>query len=406
MRRVVITGLGIVSSIGNSVGEVLDALQSGRCGMIYMPEMEQLGYRCCVYAPVDPPDTSGIPRKTLRDLSTAAIYALLAARQAVADAGLEEGDLVSAHAGAIVGTGAGGISQVGTLEHAGRTGHTADPAGIVKVMNCCAAAAVATHFGLRGRTSSLSAACATGLYNIGHAYELLARGIGDLHVIITGSADEDTWKWVGLSADNSNGMPVTYNDRPCEACRPYDRDRQGLVMSAGAGMLVLETLEHAHRRGAHIYAEIVGYSAANDGTDLFLPTGDAMCRSLRSALRQAANAGVKNIDYVNPHGAGTPGGDVVEAKVLAKVLGNKSLVASTKSISGHAQGGAAAQEAVFMTAMLQHNFIAPTLNLVNIDPACAGIRHVQTLAEQPLQTALTLNNGLGGVNAAMVVRKL
>jgi 3-oxoacyl-[acyl-carrier-protein] synthase-1 len=211
---------------------------------------------------------------------------------------------------------------------------------------------------------------------------------------------------VGLSADNSDGMPTDYNHRPTEACRPFDRDRQGLVMSAGAGVVVLETLEHAEARGARVYAEVVGYGAANDGDDMFVPSGVGLRHALKQALGAADEAGVRDIDYINPHGAGTQGGDRVEAEVLREFFGKIPMVSSTKSAGGHAQSGTASQEVVYTTLMLHHGFVAPTLNLDNIAPECTGIGHVQSYREAPLGAVLTMNSGLGGSNAVLVMRKL
>jgi 3-oxoacyl-[acyl-carrier-protein] synthase-1 len=407
MNRVVITGLGVVSSIGQGVGEVLESLREGRCGMAYMPEMKELGYRCCVYAPLPDLDTSSVPPALLPNMSTAALLTFLTAQEAIGDAHLSAGDLASPTVGAIIGTGGGCANCVPGVEEAVRSDpESVDPYAFAKIMNCGHLAILASHWSFQGRCSSLSAACTTGSYNIGYAYELLRYGKAGLDICLAGSAEEDLWRQVGLSADNSVGMPTDYNDRPSEACRPFDRDRQGLVMSAGSGVLVLETLVHAERRGARVYAEIVGYGAANDGEDMFVPSGVGLRHVLRQTLKQAQDAGVGKIDYINPHGAGTPQGDRVEADVLREFFGSAPMVSSTKATSGHAQGGTASQEAVYATLMLHHSFVAPTLNLTNVAPECQGIDHVRFLRETPLHTALTLNSGLGGSNGCLALRKL
>ncbi len=410
MNRVVVTGLGIVSSIGNGAPAVLRSLREGRSGMVFMPEMQQLGYRCCVFAPVKKLDISGIRRKALQTMSPAATYAMVATLEALQDAQLSVDDVSAENAGAkvgvVVGTGAGGVSEVPRAEEARKTRKSTTRIGgasIARIMNSTASGNLAAYLGIQGRSCSISAACATGLYNIGYAYDLIQYGIEDL--CICGSAEQDLWKQVGLSADNSNGMPTDYNDHPTQACRPYDRDRQGFVMSAGSGILILEEYEQACKRGARIYAEIVGYGAANDAEDLFLPSGDGLRRSIEEAMRAASDHGVDQIDYINSHGVGTMVGDRVEAEVLGSFFGRGPMVSSTKGITGHSQGATASQEAVFTTLMLQQGFVAPTRNLENIAPECEEIRHVQILHEGPLRSAMTINSGLGGANACLILKK-
>lgn len=409
-RRVVVTGLGIVSSLGNGVGRVLRSLQDSHSGVVFMPEMKELGYKCCVAAPVEKPDTAGLPRKRLRTMSTAAFYGVAAALEAIADAGLPDDAFQSETAGVVVGTGAGGVSEVPRAEQLlaqGKSCRELGSAGFVRIMNSTATANLAVLLGAKGRTCSLSAACAGGLYNIGHAYELVRHGLCDL--CLSGAAEEETWKQVGLSADNGDGMPIDWNDRPEQACRPFDRDRQGFVSSAGAGVVVLESLQRAERRGAKVFAEVVGYGAANDAHDMFVPSGDGLRRSILEAIGSASEAGVKRIDYINPHGPGTLAGDRVDVEAIRGIFGENGdgpLVSSTKGLGGHAQGAAGAIEVIHTLLMLRHGFVAPTANLENVAPDCRGIRHVQTLQERRLATAITFNTGLGGVNACLVLRKL
>jgi 3-oxoacyl-[acyl-carrier-protein] synthase-1 len=404
MNRVVVTGLGIVSSIGNGVEHVLQALRAGHSGMVYMPEMEELGYKCCIAAPVKGLDTTAVPRKAQRTMSAAATYAMLAAQEAIQDAGLPTDYLQTEKAGVIVGTALGGINEVPRAEEAlaaGRKGSRLGAVGPARIMNATAAGHLAAHFGVRGRSCSISAACATGLYNIGHAYELIRWGLLDR--CVCGSSEEDSWKHVGLSGDNGGGMPTDFNDRPARACRPFDRDRQGFVCSAGSGILILETLEGAERRGAKIYTEIIGYGAANDADDMYQPSGDGLRRSIAEAIRKA---GVDQIDYINAHGTGTPIGDRVEAGVIRELFSDQPMVSSTKGINGHAQGGAGAQEAVYTILMLHHGFAAATANLENVAPECEGIRHVRVRYDGPLESAMTVNSGLGGTNACLILRNL
>jgi len=401
MNRVVITGLGIVSSIGNSVDEVLASLRSRRSGVVYSPKMKELGYHCCLFAPVQFPDLGAIPSRLKRWMSTANAYAAAAAFQAVDDARLEPDQLRTDRAGIVFGTGGAAITDV--LPWSGDDAGIRRPSQAFQVLGSSPAMVLAEAFGVKGPVTSLSVACATGLYNLGHAYELMRWGLMD--VCITGSTEGEQWQIVGLSADNSRGMPTGWNDRPTEACRPFDRDRKGFIISAGSGALVFETLEHACSRRARIYAEVVGYGAANDGYDQFNATGEGLQLSIDEAMATAAECGVTALDYINAHATGTPAGDPAEARLLAKNFGKGPLVSSTKGQTGHAQGGTASQEAVFTVLMLHHGFVAPTVNLDNIDPECDGLRHVPQLVDVPLATAMTTNNGLGGVNACLVLRK-
>lgn len=401
MKRVVVTGLGIVSSIGSCVDDVVASLRSGRSGMVYLPEMKALGYRCCIFAPAQLPELPEISPRWRRCLSTASKYGLAATSQAVSDARLEPEHLATPTAGIVFGSGASGRCDVPAPQ---RPDERLDsPSRAFRMLGCSPAAVLAYRYGCHGPTVSLSAACATGLYNIGHAFELIRSGA--LDVCLTGSAEGEVWDVVGLSGDNSNGMPADWNDRPTQACRPFDRDRQGFIMTAGAGALTLESLEHARRRGARIYAEVVGYGAANDGHDMFAPSGVGMRLAVEEALTEAAAAGVTTIDYINAHGTGTPTGDVVEVDVLREFFSDGPWVSSTKGQSGHGQGSTASQEAVFTLLMMEHGFIAPTKNLDNIALDCVGVRHVQQRTEMPFETAITVNNGLGGVNACLVLRK-
>ena len=407
MNRVVVTGLGVVSSIGNGIEAAVESLQQGRSGMVFMPEMQALGFRCCVYAPVKDLDVSRIRRKALRTMSDCAAYATVATLEALRDAQLSVDDLNVKTTGIVAGTCLAGISEVPGVDEAIRehgSPWSVGALGVIKIMNSTVAAGLAALLGIQGRVCSLSAACATGLYNIGHAYELIKYGVQD--VCICGSAEEDTWKQIGLSADNCDGMPTDFNDRPTQACRPYDRDRQGFVMSAGAGIMVLESLEHARRRDANVYGEIVGYGAANDGDDMLINSGKGLEASIQAAMRTAAERGVTQIDYINSHGTGTPEGDRTEVEVVRRLFGEQPMISSTKGISGHAQGATASQEAVYATLMLHHGFVAPTVNLEHVAPQCNGVRHVRAVEQHPLKTAMTFNNGLGGASACLILAKL
>jgi 3-oxoacyl-[acyl-carrier-protein] synthase-1 len=407
MHRVVVTGLGIVSPIGNDSKEVLTSLWRGRSGIVFMPEMQDLGFKCCLYGPVKQLDSSVIGKKGQQTMSEVSKYATVAALEALEDADLDPEDFQRKKTGVIVGTGLGGIGEATRLEQM-MASHTslsrAGASGPVKIMNSTAAVNLAAYLGVEGRAYSLSTACCTGPDNIGHAYEMLKYGL--MEVCITGAAEENGWKQVGASFDNSGEMPRTWNDRASQACRPYDRDRQGFVLSAGAGILILETLEHAQRRGARIYAEVIGYGASNDGADMFRPTGQGLKRSIHQALKSASQYGINSFDYINPHGTGTQIGDMVEVQVIKEIFTNGVLVSSTKGLSGHALGATGAQEAVYTLLMLSHDFVAATANLDNISSECTGIGHVQRVREVSLETVMTFNSGLAGTNACLIFRKL
>jgi 3-oxoacyl-[acyl-carrier-protein] synthase I len=408
MRRVVVTGMGITSSIGNSRDAVLQSLREGHSGLEFVPEMRELGLRCQVAGRVKGLETevAKIGKRPLQTMSNVAKYAAVAALEALDDAKMPRDALRSSRVGVVVGTAYGGINEVAKTENLlltqkspARLGAT----GAVKILNSTPALNLAVWLGIKGRCCAVSSACATGADNIGHAYELIQHGLLDL--CLCGGAEE-SWSVVAVFLDNLAVTPVDFNDRPEQACRPYDRDRQGMVMSEGAGILILEALEHATSRGAPIYAEVIGYGSANDGDNMFEPKGTGLKRCLQQALQSAATQGPLRIDYVNPHGAGTKVGDPVELRVLREVFGGASpLVSSTKALSGHAQSAAGAHEAIFTLLMLQHGFVAPTINLEHIAPECEGVRHVRSLIETPLEVVMTFNAGLGGTNACLIFGK-
>jgi 3-oxoacyl-[acyl-carrier-protein] synthase-1 len=364
--------------------------------------------RCQVGGRIKGLDTRSIGKRSLSTMPDVAKYAALATLEALEDAKLSHEALHSSRVGVVVGTGFGGINEVSKTEAVllthkspARLGAT----GAVKILTSTAAINLATWLGIKGRCYSLSSACATGTDNIAHGFELIRHGLMDL--CICGGADE-IWKGSIAFLNNLGILPSDFNDRPEKACRPYDRDRQGMVISEGAGILIVESLDHAERRGAPIYAEVIGCGSANDGADMFEPNGVGLKHAIEQALRSAAEAhSPLRIDYINPHGAGTKAGDPVEVRVICEVFKDSSpLVSSTKSLAGHSQGATGAHEAIFTLLMLHHGFVAPTVNLEHIAPECEGLHHVRSLVELPLKTALSFNAGLGGTNACLIFRKL
>lgn len=407
MNRVVVTGLGAVSPIGNNTKEVFDSLQVGRSGIVFMPEMGEAGFKSCVYGPVKGLDTNVVPKKQSQTMSDVAKYGMVAALEALQDAGLAPEALQTERAGIIAGVCGGGVGKITRTERMIEEGISLSRAGangVVQIMNSTVTANLAALFGVKGRTYSLSSACCTGTDCIGHAYILLKHG--QLDLCIGGGAEEDLWKQMGPSFDNTGEMPRSFNDRPTQACRPYDRDREGFALSAGAGMVILETLDHAQKRGAEIYAEIVSYGSTNDGEDMFRPNGEGLKRAICQTLNGTRNLGITTIDYINPHGSGTKVGDDVEVRVIREVFGKEPLISSTKSLTGHSMAATGALEVIYTLLMLDHNFVAATANLEHIAPECEGIRHVSSAREVPLQNVMSFNFGLGGANACLIFRKL
>ncbi|MGH8071386.1 MAG: beta-ketoacyl-[acyl-carrier-protein] synthase family protein, partial [Candidatus Entotheonellia bacterium] len=332
MRQVVVTGMGIVSSIGNNKEQVLQSLRKGISGIEFMPERQELGLRCQVGGRVKglEADAAKIGKKVLQTMSGVAKYAAVATLEALEDAKLPHKALHSRRAGVVVGTAFGGINEVAKTEallltHKSPTRLGAT--GAVKIMNSTAALNLAAWLGIKGRCVAVSSACATGIDNIGHGYELIQHGLLDLCIC---GGTEESWQVGAAFLDNLAVVPFDFNDRPEKACRPYDRDRQGMIMSEGAGVLILEALEHATSRGAQVYAEVLGYGSANDGADMFEPKGTGLKQCLKQALQEAESQGPMGIDYINPHGAGTKVGDPIEVRVIREVFGDLSpLVSST-----------------------------------------------------------------------------
>jgi 3-oxoacyl-[acyl-carrier-protein] synthase-1 len=407
MRRVVVTGLGVVSSIGNSKDEVLSSLQQSRSGVQFIPEMKALGFKCHVGGRVTGLDVTGIGKRALLSMSDVARFAAVAAAEAIDDAKLPREALKSDRVAVVVGTTFGGINEVGKAEELLRKHKNPlrlGATGLFKAMHSTAAGNLAAWLGIQGRAYSLCASFCSGTDAIGHASELVGRGVAD--VCLCGASEENTLRQIWGCLDNWGGMPSSWNDQPERACRPYDQAREGPVLSEGAGIVVLEAWDHALQRGADPYAEVVGYGSSNDGSDMFQPSGDGLQECIRQALQAAEDNGVQRIDYINSHGTGTKVHDALEARVIREAFGGQSpLVSSTKALAGHSLGATGAHEAVFTLLMLRHGFIAPTVNLERIAPECDGIAHVQSMVKAPLEAAMTFNAGLGGSNACLIFRK-
>ncbi len=411
MRRVAITGIGILSSIGNSFDTVGANLECGRSGVSSVPVWAELGLRSSIAGQLAGADElregSGIPDDQLMCMSDAALYCALAGRQAVLDAGLSRADLESRRAGCIVGSGISGTEAVyegGRQLYAGKP-RRVRPFAVLHAMASSCSANLATLLGIGGRSYSISSACSTSAHGIGHGFELIRGGQLDLAVVGGG---EELNPVVGVAFDAMRMVLSThFNDSPQVASRPFDADRDGFVLAEGAGILVLEEMDRARDRGAHIRGEIIGYAANSGAEDIVLPEADG--RSAADCIEAALlDAGVEPaaVDYVNAHATSTVQGDLAEAQALRRVFGNGGpLVSSTKSMTGHSLGAAGVHELTFCIAMLEGGFVAPSINIESLDPAFEGLGVVRQTRGEKLSVAVSNSFGFGGTNAVLVVRR-
>ncbi len=403
MRRVVITGMGIVSSIGNNVQEVATSLRNATPGIVRADKYAELGFRCQVHgAPTLDPETI-VDRRAMRFHGGGTAWNHVAMEQAIADSGLEDSDISNDRTGIIMGS--GGPSARTLVEAADITRtkgpKRVGPFAVPKAMSSTASATLATWFKIRGVNYSISSACSTSAHCIGNAAEMIQWGKQD--VMFAGGCEELDWT-LSVLFDAMGAMSSSYNDTPATASRAYDKTRDGFVIAGGAGVLVLEEYEHAKARGAKIYAEIVGYGATSDGHDMVAPSGEGAMRCMRQAL-----ATVKTpIDYINPHATSTPIGDLKEIEAIRAVFGDRiPAISATKSLSGHSLGAAGVQEAIYSLLMMQHGFIAESANITEIDPAFADmpiLRQRQDGAK--LGTVLSNSFGFGGTNATLVMKHI
>jgi 3-oxoacyl-[acyl-carrier-protein] synthase-1 len=402
MRRVVVTGMGIVSSLGNNQSEVLDSLRTGRSGITYQPEYAEQGLRSHVAGSVHLDALSQIDRKLSRFMADGHAYAWLAMQEAIQDAGLSADQVSNPRTGLIVG--AGGASHSAILEGIqtlrDKGVRRVGPYMVTKAMASGVSACLATGAQIKGVNYSISSACSTSAHCIGNAVEQIQLGKQD--IVFAGGAEEEHWS-LSFMFDAMGALSTRYNDTPDRASRTYDADRDGFVISGGGGILVVEEYEHAKARGANILAEIIGYGATSDGYDMVAPSGEGAERCMRQALE-----GVQGpIDYINTHGTSTPVGDVKELEAIRAVFGNKQpLIASTKSLSGHALGAAGVNEAVYTLLMMKHGFVAASANIDTLDAAAEGMNILrETATHANIQTALSNSFGFGGTNATLVFQR-
>jgi len=401
-RRVVVTGLGIVSSIGLDAAEVTEALRTGRSGIEFAPEYAERGFRSHVHGPVRLDLAQAIDRKLLRFMGAGAAFNYVAMRQAVEDAGLEPGEVSNERTGLVMGSGGGSTANVVAAADIAREKgvRRVGPYMVTRTMASTNSACLATPFKIKGVNYSISSACATSAHCIGHGMELIQMGKQD--IVFAGGGEEVHWT-MSVLFDAMGALSSKYNETPERASRPYDADRDGFVISGGGGVLVLEELEHAKARGAKIYAELVGYGATSDGYDMVQPSGEGAARCMRQAL---ATVEVP-VDYVNAHGTSTPVGDVKELEALRAVFGEAvPPVSSTKSLTGHALGAAGVNEAIYSLLMMRHGFIAASANIERLDPAAEGFPIVrETVTDARLDCVMSNSFGFGGTNATLVFQR-
>jgi 3-oxoacyl-[acyl-carrier-protein] synthase-1 len=403
MRRVVITGLGIICPIGNSADEVTAALREARSGIVAAPEYAELGFRCQVHAPSVIDWEALIDRRAARFLAPGTAYAHLALEQAIADAGLEEAEVSNERTGLIVGS--GGTSTRAIVEAANTTREKGPkrigPFAVPKAMSSGPSGALSTWFRIKGINYSISSACATSTHCIGAAAEQIQFGKQD--IVFAGGCEELDWTLSDLF-DAMGAMSSRYNNRPEVASRAYDKDRDGFVIAGGAGVVVLEELEHARARGARIYAEITGYAANSDGYDMVAPSGEGAVRCMRAAMEAA---GGRRIDYLNPHGTSTEVGDIREMEAVREVFGEAPpLISSTKSLTGHSLGAAGAQEAIYCLLMMQAGFACESAHIETIDPAFADLPILRERQDMALETVMSNGFGFGGTNGTLVMSRV
>lgn len=403
MKRVVVTGLGIVSSIGNNRDEVVESLKLGRSGIGFADIYRELGFRSHIHGAVKIDLDAHIDRKIKRFMGDGAAFNYVAMQQAIDDSGLEDSDISNERTGLVMGS--GGPSTSNLVEAADilreKGIKKVGPYMVPRTMSSTNTACLATPFKIKGVNYSISSACATSAHCIGHAMELIQMGKQD--IVFAGGGEEVHWT-MSLLFDAMGALSSKYNDAPETASRPYDETRDGFVISGGGGVLVVEELEHAKARGAKIYAELTGYGATSDGYDMVQPSGEGAVRCMRQALATVRN----KVDYINAHGTSTPVGDTRELEALRTVFGAGQVpkVSSTKSLTGHALGAAGVNEAIYSLLMMEENFLSASANITHIDPGAEGIPIVREREDNvTLNTLMSNSFGFGGTNATLVFER-
>ena len=403
MRQVVVTGIGIVSCIGNNKDEVLKSLKDGKSGITHSSEHQELGFRSQVYGKPTLDPEEYLEKKERRFMGNGAAWNYIAMQQAIEDSGLENSDIINENTGLIMGS--GGPSTKALIEAADITREKGPkrvgPFAVPKAMSSTNSATLATPFGIKGINYSISSACATSSHCIGNAYEIIQYGKQD--IMFAGGGEELNWA-LSVLFDAMGAMSSKYNDDPSSSSRAYDNDRDGFVIAGGAGVLVLEEMDKAKARGAKIYAEITGYGATSDGYDMVAPSGEGAVRCMQMAMATAKN----KIDYINTHGTSTPVGDITELNAVKNTFGeNIPKISSTKSLSGHPLGAASVHEAIYCLIMMKNNFITGSANINEMDEEAKKFPIVsKTETGVTLNTVMSNSFGFGGTNAALIFEKV
>ncbi len=402
MKRVVVTGMGIISSIGNNKNEVLDALGKGKSGIEYCQEYDDLGFRSHVHGSINIDLDALIERKLKRFMGDSAAYCYLAMREAIEDAGLDAESISDPGIGLIVGSGGGSNANmqqaIDTLRERGA--RKVGPTMVPRIMASTNSACLSVAYKIKGVNYSISSACATSAHCIGNAYELIQAG--KQNMIFAGGSDELHWTST-LLFDGMGALSSRYNDTPQSASRPYDANRDGFVISGGGGILILEELEHAKARNARIYAELIGYGATSDGFDMVKPSGEGAIRCMQQAMATVEQP----IDYINAHATSTPAGDITELKAIKSVFAEQiPAISATKSQTGHGLGAAGVNESIYSLLMLEHDFISASINIEELDQEAQGMPIVVQKKEPAnLRTVMSNSFGFGGTNACLVFQK-
>jgi 3-oxoacyl-[acyl-carrier-protein] synthase-1 len=403
MRRVAITGMGIVSSIGNNTQEVLASLREAKSGVVRADKYAELGFKCQVHGAPNIDVEQAIDRRALRFLAGGTAYNHIAMEQAIRDSGLDDGEVSNERTGIIMGSGGPSTRSIVEAADTARTKgpKRVGPFAVPKAMSSAASATLATWFKIKGVNYSISSACATSNHCIGNASEIIKSGKQD--IVFAGGCEELDWT-LSVLFDAMGAMSAKYNQTPAKASRAYDVDRDGFVIAGGAGVLVLEELEHAKARGARIYGEVAGYGATSDGFDMVAPSGEGAARCMRMALADV-NA---PIDYINPHATSTPVGDIREIEAIRDVFGDRCPpISATKSLTGHSLGAAGVQEAIYSLLMMQNGFICESANIETLDPEMADMPIVRERRDDvALGCVLSNSFGFGGTNASIVLKRL
>ena len=404
MRRVVVTGLGIVSPIGNNVAEVTDSLRAGRSGIVFCKDYAERGFRSHVCGAPNIDMDEMIDRKLRRFMGDGAAYNYVAMQEAINDSGLGDAEVTSERTGLVMGSGGPSTSALINAADTARDkgAKRVGPYAVPKAMGSTNSANLSTAFHMRGLSYSISSACSTSAHCIGNGAELTQWDKQD--IVFAGGGEELHWTLTVLF-DAMGALSSKYNDTPERASRPFDVDRDGFVIAAGAGVVVLEELERAQARGAKIYGEVVGYGATSDGVDMVAPSGEGAMRCMRMATQGLGNT---TVDYINAHGTSTPAGDMAELKAIGEVFGaHRPKVSSTKSLTGHSQGATGAHEAIYSLIMLNNDFIAASANVDNLDPQAGEVDIVtERLDDAGLNCVLSNSFGFGGTNASLVFKRL